>query len=226
MSQRLLHLRQNFNHNVILQASNAKRTFEKHESNHERIILWLYKKKSEFLHTELLQVEVQALDDVDSSVDIQSVVSKHTQYVKRGGKKSLGQQMEEQRSKELREAIKEFLGLPGLPPARATVKLPELEANPKLFSDYLTDMRKGECGGILRSGAYCAMKSSYMYLFRRYKYHPSRAFEEALKEVMEGVKRISTLASQYQYSEGNLWDGDKPLTWALYQQFNRCHDRN
>ena len=38
VSQRLLHLRQNFNRDTIRQASKAKRTFQKHESNHERFI--------------------------------------------------------------------------------------------------------------------------------------------------------------------------------------------
>ncbi|KAL7509504.1 hypothetical protein ACHAXN_010960 [Cyclotella atomus] len=40
-----------------------------------------------------------------------------------------------------------------------------------------------------------------------------------MKEAMEGVKRFTNQAAQA--GEGNLWDGDRPLTWGLYEQFNK-----
>lgn len=122
------------------------------------------------------------------------MVQKHTRYVKNGGKKSLLQRMEDQRVKELREEVKEALGRPGMPPARATVKLADLESDRDVFLDFLVDVRK-ENDGLLRSGACCAQKSSYMYLFRRYRCTPSRAFEEDLKEGVEGIKRMHATLS-------------------------------
>lgn len=40
-----------------------------------------------------------------------------------------------------------------------------------------------------------------------------------MKEVMEGVKRYTNKAVQS--GEGNIWDGDRPLSWGLYEQFNK-----
>ena len=98
--------------------------------------------------------------------------------------------MEDQRVKELREEVKEALGRPGMPPARATVKLADLESDCGVFIlDFLVDVRK-ENDGLLRSGACCAQKSSYMYLFRRYRCTPSQVFEEDLKEGVEGMRRM------------------------------------
>ena len=57
-----------------------------------------------------------------------------------------------------------------------------------------------------------------MFLFRCYKFTPPREFELELKECMEGVKRYTNKARQA--GEGNIYDGDRPLTWDLYRQFN------
>ena len=48
---------------------------------------------------------------------------------------------------------------------------------------------------------------------------PSRMFEVELKGCMEGTKRVANEARQL--GEGSLYDGDRPLSWALYKQFNR-----
>ena len=161
----------------------------------------------------------KALDDVDSSIDNQSVAQKHDRYVRSGGKKSFLQQMKEQRVKELREEVKDALGQPGMRPNRDTVKLAALASDIDVFIAYLTGIRKAD-GGLLGSGAYCALRSSYIYLFRRYRFTISREFEDNLKEAMKGVKRITTIASQFG-EENFLRVGNKPLTLALYQQFNK-----
>ena len=157
----------------------------------------------------------EKLDDVSASIDNQSIVQKHCRYVQGGGKKTLQQRMQEHRVKVLREEVKGFLGQPGMKPNRDTVELDALASDFDVFIDYLTELRKSN-GGLPRSGAYCALRSSYIYLFRRYRYTVSREFEDDLRAAMDGVKRITNMASQF--GEGNLWDGDQPLPWGLYQQ--------
>lgn len=62
------------------------------------------------------------------------------------------------------------------------------------------------------------MRSSLTYLFRRYRELIPADFSQDLRECMDGVKRISTEAGQC--GEGDLWDGDRPLTWGLYEAYN------
>ena len=66
---------------------------------------------------------------------------------------------------------------------------------------------------------YAGFRSSFTYLCRRYRQTPPIEFKEDLSELMVGVKRSCTEAAQH--GEANLWDGDRPLTWGLYKQFNK-----
>ena len=176
--------------------------------------MWLYVKKPELLISDLHD----ALNDVDASIDNQSVVRKHPRYVQNGGEKTLMQRIEEQHVKELRGEVKDALGGSGMHPNRA-IKLDRLAANIDVFIEFLMEVRK-ENGDALRAGAYCALRTSYMHLFHQYRYTVSRQFKENLKQAMDGVTRITTMASQF--GEGNfLRVGNKPLTSALYQQSNK-----
>ena len=56
------------------------------------------------------------------------------------------------------------------------------------------------------------------FLFRRYRYSPPQAYVEDVRGDIDGVTRLSAQAMQA--GEGNIWDGDRPLTWALYKYFN------
>jgi hypothetical protein len=75
--------------------------------------------------------------------------------------------------------------------------------------NFITAMRKENCG-MMKSGSYASLRSSFTYLSPRYRYTPSQEFELELKECMEGVKRITNKALQH--GEGNLYDGDTQLT--------------
>jgi hypothetical protein len=214
IGRRLAEYRENFNPESIRKSSKASSTFDKHQSNHERLLVWLLDNKPEYLHDEFLQ----QLNDADAHVDYQVPTHSHTTYRRRGGNKSLEVRMREYRMKCLRVEAKKALGTPGMPPTHPTVRFELLEGDVDCFLNFISSIRK-ENGGLLKSGAYTAFRSSFTYLFHRYKYVPSRAFEKELKEAMEGVKRFTNQAAQA--GEGNLWDGDRPLTWGLYEQFNK-----
>jgi hypothetical protein len=213
--RRLAEFRENFNPENIRKSSKSTATFAKHQSNHERLLVWLYEKKADYLHSAFKQ----ELTDADATVDYQVPSHSHAKYVQRGGEKSLEARMQDYRIKILRKAAKSALGTPGMPPPRPTVRLEALENDVDCFLDFIASIRKDKNGGLLKSGAYTAFRSSLTYLFHRYRYVPSRAYEKEMKEAMEGVKRLSTQAAQA--GEGNLWDGDCPLPWGLYEQFNR-----
>jgi hypothetical protein len=83
--QRLEHLRQNFNPQNVLRASKATSTFNKHKSNNERFILYLFENKPDLLHTEL----AEALQDIDAEIDYSRVVSSHRRFQRNGGTKSI-----------------------------------------------------------------------------------------------------------------------------------------
>jgi hypothetical protein len=213
--RRLAQFRENFNAENIRKSSKSGATFNKHQSNHERLLVWLFINKPDYLHPDFKQ----ELTDADATVDYQVPSRLHTKYVQQGGQKSLEERMREYRMTILRKAAKSALGTPGMPPARPTVRLEALENDVNCFLDFLSSIRKDKSGALLKAGAYTAFRSSLTYLFHRYKYVPSRAYERDIQEAMEGVKRISTQAAQA--GEGNLWDGDCPLPWGLYEQLNR-----
>ncbi len=107
---------------------------------------------------------------------------------------------------------------PGLPPREPTVDLQALEQNVDVITDYLTSSRKNGMN-IMKAKTYAGLRSGITFLFRRYKYTTSRVYEIDLKEGMEGIKRYSNKSTQV--GERNIWDGDRPLTWELYEQFNK-----
>jgi hypothetical protein len=82
---RVEHLRQNFNPQNVLRASKATSTFNKHKSNNERFILYLFENKPDLLHTEL----AEALQDIDAEIDYSRVVSSHRRFQRNGGTKSI-----------------------------------------------------------------------------------------------------------------------------------------
>jgi hypothetical protein len=213
--QRLERLRQNFTPQNVLRASKAESTFSKNKSNHERLIFYIYENHPDLLHTEL----AEALQDIDAEIDYSTVVSSHRRFQRNGGTKSIEQRKAEYRIKVLRLEIASFLGTPGLRPTRPTVKLPELEARMDVFLSYLTSVRKRGTNKLLKPGGYGSFRSSLTYLFHRYRHIPGQAFENDLREAMEGIKRYTNEAIQA--GEGNIYDGNRPLTWGLYEQFNR-----
>lgn len=214
IGNRLARLRENFNATSVRKASKADATFRKHESNHERFILYLFDKKPQFLHQDF----VEHLTDVDVSIEYMEIYNTHRRYQRNGGKKSLEKRKEDYRASVLRDTVAEALGPPGTTPPTQTVKFAELENDLDVFLEYLTSLRK-KTGALFKPGGYASLRSSFTYLFHRYRVVPGPAFTNELKEAMEGVKRYTNEAVQH--GEGNIHDGDRPLTWGLFEQFNR-----
>ena len=214
VGQRLQNLRDTFNPETIRRSTKSKKTYAKHQSNHERFIIWLYENRSDLLHLDF----AKSLDDISAEIDYSSIDSGHSKYRRRGGKLSKEERRKQYRIKLLRDEVKDALGPAGTTPTTPTVKFEELQADLDIFLKYLTEMRKTN-GGLFKPGAYAAYRSSFVYLFSRYKIYPDDAFRRELQEAMEGVKRITNEAVQS--GEGNIYDGDRPLTWGLYEQFNK-----
>ena len=166
------------------------------------------------------------LDDVNAAPDYSDVIARYPKYRRsfRPGKrvkvpKTLEQQKEEHRNDLLRKTISDALGQPGMSPHRPTVIFEAIFASTNVFLDYVTSCRSEDGIGILKKMTYAGFRSSFTYLCRRYRQTPPIEFKEDLRELMVGVKRSCTEAAQH--GEANLWDGERPLTWGLYKQFNK-----
>lgn len=213
-SNRLVRIRENFNAAGVRKKARSKSTYDGHQRNNLRLIVYLYEKNTEMLVDQLRH----QLDDVNADPDYTDIVRRHPQYVRRGGKKSLNERKEEFRIELLKDVISDAIGSPGTSPSQQVIDFDAFTEDADVFVDYLTQLRKAD-GALNKAGSYLSHRSSLKYLFRRYKYTPSRAFEEDLKECVEGIKRSATEACQA--GEGNIYDGDRALTWPLYLQFNR-----
>lgn len=157
------------------------------------------------------------LDDINTDPDYSAVEEQYPKYKKNKGKKSLAERKEDYRVQLLRDCISHALGQPGTVPFARTVDFDALRSSCDLFVSYLCSCRRAN-GGILKKAAYTGIRSSLTYLFRRYRELIPAQFQQDLRESMDGVKRMSSEAQQH--GEGNIYDGDRPLTWGLYQQFN------
>lgn len=173
-----------------------------------------YENNPEVLHADFRE----NLDDINTEIDYGPINRGHSRYIRHGGKKTLPQRRYDYRMKLLREEANHALGTPSTTHHRQSIKFEVLENNVDIFLEYLTTMRK-QNGGLFKPGAYSAYRSSFTYLFHRYKYLPSAGFANEMKECMEGVKRYTNEACQA--GEGNIYDGDRPLTWGLYEQLNK-----
>ena len=168
VGQRLRELRDNFNPTTIRKSSKAHGTFNKHQNNQERFILYLYQNSPAYVTQELRQ----SLDDISAEIDNSTVKARHRRYARTGGKKSLQQRKEDYHIDLLRTEISSFLGEPGTAPPRQVIHFEALEGNVDAFMNFITAMRK-ENGGLMKSGSYASLRSSFTYLFRRYRYTPS-----------------------------------------------------
>ena len=87
IGQRLADIRNNFNPENIRKSSKAKATFKKHQSNHERFIVYLFEKRPDLLHPEFRD----SLQDTVTEIDYSDVQQRYCRYQRNGGKKSLEQ---------------------------------------------------------------------------------------------------------------------------------------
>ena len=215
----LQQMRANFNAANIRRKSKSPGTFSKHQKENERFILYLF--DHEELHPYLHQNFLHELHDEEASIDYSGIINGYTAYVNKSrGKtvKSLQERKEDHRETVLRSHISYSLNEPAMQPRAQTVDLHAIEQNVDMLLDYMASATK-EDGGMMRPKTYGGYRSSLTYLFSRYKYTPSREYENYMKEGMEGIKRYVNEATQH--GEGNIWDGDRQLTWGLYEQFNK-----
>ena len=214
--QRLQEMRNNFNSRTVRMSSKAPDTFVKSQNHNERFILHLF--EHDQYHPYLNDNLRRQLQVINTNPNYDGVDTQFPLYRRRGGKKTLPERREDHRISLLRKCISYALNKPGMTPRQQTVNLAALEQHVDVFVDYLTTQRRAD-DSLMKPKSYLGLRSSLTYLFKRYRYTPSRAFESELKECMEGIKRYSTKANQH--GEGNIWDGDRPLTWELYEQFNK-----
>jgi hypothetical protein len=198
----------------VRRKARSESTFDGHQRNNKRFLLYLYENKPELL-VEALR---RQLDDANAEPDYSEVERRHPEYVRRGGEKSLDERKEEFRQNLLKEVISDALGAPGTTPRQQVIDFVAFTADVDTFVNYVTEIRKDD-GSLNKAGTYAGHRSSLTYLFRRYRYSPPPEFNEDLKEGFEGVKRMASEAMQA--GEGNIYDGNRALTWPLYNQFNR-----
>ena len=208
---RLAQVREHFTPAGVRKASKSEATFDKHQRNNSRFLLYLYEQEPQMLESNL----VHALDDINADPDYTSLVQRHQKYK---GKKSLETRKKEYRQGLLREEICRALGSPGTRPPRLTLDFEALNENIDVFVKYITEVCRKADGGIYKESSYTGQRSSLTYLYRRYKQFQPVPFQQELSEAMNGIKRLSSQANQH--GEGNIYDGDRPLTWSLYRQFN------
>ena len=157
---------------------------------------------------------MHALDDVAAEIEYSIVENRHRRYK---GKKTLEQRKVDFRARTLREEIKDALGVP---PGnnRRTINFDELNKDHDIFLKYLTEVCRKEDGGLHRAVSYTSQRSSLTFLYRRYNETQPIEFSTGLSESMLGVKNLCAQAQQH--GEGNIEDGDRALSWRLYEKFN------
>jgi len=152
-------------------------TFDRHQRNNIRFILYLYENKPDLLVEELRR----QVDDANAEPDYSEVERRYPEYVRRGGKKSLDERKEEFRQNLLKQVISYALGAPGTTPRQQVIDFVAFTADVYIFVSYVTEIRKDD-GSLNKAGTYAGHRSSLIYLFRRYRYSPPPEFNEDLKE--------------------------------------------
>ena len=158
-------------------------TFDGHQRNNIRLLLYLYENKPELL----VEAFRRQLDDANAEPDYSEVERRYPEYVRRGGKKSLDERKEEFRQNLLKQVISYALGAPGTTPRQQVIDFVAFTADVDIFVDYVTEIRKDD-GSLNKAGTYAGHRSSLTYLFRRYRYSPPPEFNEDLKEGFEQYK--------------------------------------
>ena len=82
---------ENFIPAAVRKSSKADSTFNKHQNNQERFILWLFRNRPEFVTDKLRR----ALAELDSNIDYSPVEKQFRRYCKNHGKKTLQQRKDE-----------------------------------------------------------------------------------------------------------------------------------
>ena len=97
---------------------------------------------------------------------------------------------------------------------RTTFNFAEQNTDIDLFLMYLTEMCRKEDGGLYKALSYTGQCTSLVFFQPQYNQTQPPIFQVALTEAMTGAKNLCKQAQQH--GEGNIEDGNCPLTWALY----------
>ena len=133
-SNRLLRIRQSFNATGVRKKARSESTFDGHQRNNIRLLLYLYENKPELLVEELRR----QLDDANAVPDYSEVERRYPEYARRGGKKNLDERKEEFRQNLLKEVISDALGAPGTTPRQQVIDFVAFTADVDIFVNYVT----------------------------------------------------------------------------------------
>ena len=111
----------------------AKSTFETHQNENTRFIVWLFHNYEGLIHNELSR----DLHEVIETVDYDDMLKR-----KYRGKKTVEERKHHYLFQLLRNKVAEFLGTPGSSIKKDTVKFNEFVADHKIYVEYLTKRRK------------------------------------------------------------------------------------
>lgn len=191
----------------------TKSTFNTHQNENTRVIVWLFYNHKHVIHDELCST----LQDIIETVDYDTMLSR-----KYRGKKSVEERKNVYLFQQLRDKVAEVLGTPGSTTNKKTVTLfDQFVADPKIYVDYLAKRRKGN-GGLMKPSVYKSYRASLSFLFWRYEFQvpEPEQFNIRLKTYMDGIKRLANKARQC--DEGNIIeDGKRPLNFEIFLQFNK-----
>ena len=153
------------------------------------LIIWLYEHHPQMLDDTFRHA---LHDDDDPGIDYEPVIHPRTRY---RGNKSLAERKANYRYKILGDHVKSVLGPSGARPTGPTINFDAFTASANTYALYIGEKKK-ENDALMKPGMYQAYKSSLNHLFKRYRYQPSEEFRIDVKEVMDGVVRISNDAIQ------------------------------
>ncbi len=170
-------------------SSRSPSSFTSHLRENTRLILWLYEHHPQMLE-ETFRHELHDIDD--PTIDYEPVIHPRTRY---RGKKTLDERMANYRYDILKEHVKATLGPGGTRPTGPTINFDAFTVNAETFGLYIGEKKKSD-DALMKPGVYQAYKSNLNHLFKRYRFQPSEEFRIDLKEIMDGVVRISNFAVQ------------------------------
>lgn len=193
----------------IKRNTRAKSTFDTHQNENTRFIVWLF-----YNHTHVLSADLRRdLQDMIDTIDYDTMLKR-----KYRGKKTVEERKQHYLFNQLRAKVGEYLGTAGSETNKTTVLFDQFVADHEIYVDYLCKRKKSN-GGLMKPSVYKSYRASLSFLFWRYDFQTPAPFNAKLKNCMDGIKRVANMARQC--GEGNIEDGKRPLTFELYLQFNQ-----
>lgn len=178
-------IRARFNPAGILASSRSKSTFNNHQRENTKLILYLFENSPELLNDQFCH----DLHDEEASIDYSRITHPPRGY-RYKGTKSVEERIECRRQDMMRQYIGSVLGGPGTVAQTQTVDLDAFTSDPEIFVRYIMTKVK-ENGQMMKPQVYASYRSNLSFLFKRYRYRPVAGYSEFLTEYMEGTKRLA-----------------------------------